>query len=68
MDQFQDDTALLLTIGGAFDLGGRILLIISSFFITVKARYTFLIGVIMTILFRCGENQVNRFDKNQVNS
>lgn len=49
---------MIVSIGAAADLGSRIFLALTTFCIQVKARYLFLIGVIATILFRCGTKRI----------
>ncbi|XP_055300044.1 monocarboxylate transporter 14-like [Sitodiplosis mosellana] len=46
------DTALVVSIAAAADLGSRIFLALSTFCVQIKARNVILIGVIATIIFR----------------
>lgn len=57
----QPDTALIIAIGAAADLGSRCILAVMSLFVQVKARYVYLAGAIFTIVSRFGKKLANGY-------
>lgn len=54
MSDLQADTAIIIAVGAAADLGSRVVLAVLSMFIQVKARYVYLAGAVGTIAARFG--------------